>query len=274
MQNLMSTFMEWHYSLSHAHPPHTLCDFLFSLELQLKSHHLPFKILKKWHDILESLATGDTYSEEPTMYWKKDAMTHQALEKRVTGPLASRLLFDELAFNVSYSFYPTTLAEAVNMAALALKVAKAEKGVKSDISNVFGCSMPPHLESGTWGWSWRRKVWKAYNAIAKEDGDKNTWRQRYLTTGRKWNYYGATFFYGGLEHEVPGNPDHVCHVNHVSRRFFLLHAILSVCLIFDSARFYQCFSSVYLLNCLTCLECYLFDVWLLLFLYPLPFCFL
>jgi len=139
-------------------------------------------------------------------------LTHQAVEKRATGPLAMRLLYDELAFNVSYSFYPTTLAEAVNMAALALKVAKADKGAKSDISCVFGCSMPPHLESGTWGWSWRRKVWKAYSAIAKQDGDKKVWRQRYLTTGRKWNYYGATFFYGGLEHEVPGNPDHIVRV--------------------------------------------------------------
>ena len=178
-------------------------------ELQLKPHHLPFKILKKWHDILESLATGDTYSEEPTMYWKRDALTHQAMEKKVVSPLATRLLYDELAFNVSYSFYPATLAEAVNMAAIALKVAKADKGSKSDVSDVFGCSMPPHLESGTWGWRWRRKVWKAYTAIAKVEGDKKAWREKYLGTGRKWNYYGATFFYGGLEHEVPGNPDHV-----------------------------------------------------------------
>lgn len=183
-----------------------------SLQLQLKPHHLPFKILKKWHDILESLATGDTYSEEPTMYWKRDALTHQAMEKKVVSPLATRLLYDELAFNVSYSFYPATLAEAVNMAAIALKVAKADKGSKSDVSDVFGCSMPPHLESGTWGWRWRRKVWKAYTAIAKVEGDKKAWREKYLGTGRKWNYYGATFFYGGLEHEVPGNPDHIVRV--------------------------------------------------------------
>jgi len=183
-----------------------------SLQLQLKPHHLPFKILKKWHDILESLATGDTYSEEPTMYWKKDALTHQAVEKKVSGPLAMRLLYDELAFNVQYSFYPATLAEAIHMAALALKVAKADAGTKTDISDVFGCAMPPHLESGTWGWTWRRKVWKAYTAIAKEAGDKKAWRQKYLGAGRKWNYYGATFFYGGLEHETPGSPDHIVRV--------------------------------------------------------------
>jgi|AntRauTorckE5430_2_1112549.scaffolds.fasta_scaffold51231_2 hypothetical protein len=32
-----------------------------STELQLKPHHLPFKVMKKWQEILESFAIGDTY---------------------------------------------------------------------------------------------------------------------------------------------------------------------------------------------------------------------
>jgi hypothetical protein len=179
----------------------------------LKPHHLPFKILKKWHDILESLATGDTYSEEPTLYWKRDALVHVGLEKKHHASSAAiEMFYQELVFNVAYSFYPTSLPEAVELASVALRVEKGTAATKADMQTVTGCTLPPHLESKSWGWTWRRKVWHAYSHIQNQPGSKHDWQKQYLQIGWRWGYYGSTFFYGGLEHEHPGNPDQIVRV--------------------------------------------------------------
>jgi len=178
-----------------------------SLQLQLKPHHLPFKIMKKWQEILESFAIGDTYDEVPGIYWKRDALVHQDVEKKATSANAIKLLYYELEFNLAYSFYPVELNDAITFAALALRIRKGDAAKQGDIKAVPACFLPKHLESKSWGWTWRKKVYKAYKAHPPAGGKNLTLRQEYLKLGRKFSFYGSTFFYGGLEHELPGRPD-------------------------------------------------------------------
>jgi len=185
-----------------------------SLQLQVKPHHLPFKVMKKWSEILESFATGDIYSEVPTLYLKRDALLHPGIERKLKDPKTIELLFDELAHNIAYSFYPVTLDEAVHLAAKALRADRLDMAKKGDIRNCIGCYLPPHLERKVWGWTWRKKVWAAYKDVLKQEPalDATSCRQQYLEIGFTAGYYGATFFYGGLEHEKPGMPDKVVRI--------------------------------------------------------------
>jgi hypothetical protein len=54
--SVLADFCVTFSSNSSHHNPDAPCT-----ELQLKPHHLPFKVMKKWQEILESFAIGDTY---------------------------------------------------------------------------------------------------------------------------------------------------------------------------------------------------------------------
>jgi hypothetical protein len=165
---------------------------------------------------LETLATSahgaHLADEHPQLYWKRDATTHVGLEKRVEGNLALTMLYHELAFNITYSFYPCTLHDAVELAAMALKVEKGFKATKADMKALQSCKLPIHLRKKSWEWTWYRKVWNGYSKIASEPGSAKQWQKQYLTHGHRFHYYGAVFFYGGLEHDMEHHPDHTVRV--------------------------------------------------------------
>jgi hypothetical protein len=192
-----------------------------SLQLQLKPYHQPCEIVETWQDVLGKLAKNTVHTqsafnsegvthmeEQPTLYLKRDGLVHQALEKKVESELALQLLCDQLTFDVLYSFYPSTVAEAVDLAAVALKMTKGSAAEKADLKVVPGCGIPTHLEGIHWQWTWRRKVWKAFLKLQSLPGDGTTkWKKEYLALGHKWAYYGAPCYYGGIEADVPGLPD-------------------------------------------------------------------
>jgi len=189
-----------------------------SLQLQLKPHHLPFKLLKTWHDILEAYAQvnddeADTYNEQPQLYWKRDALMHMGAEKKVESPLALKMLYHELGFNIAFGIYPISMPEAIEFAAMALKIERGSKGVKAELKEITSCNLPTHLkQGGSWEWTWKRKVWSAYTAIKDAAGSTRQWQKQYLQMGHKYNYYGATFFYGTVEDDSKFIPDHVVRI--------------------------------------------------------------
>ena len=76
------------------------------------------------------------HAEIPALYFKRDAMVHQGLERKVQDPLAIRMFFYEMTFNVINSIYPCTLDEAVPLAAIHLHIACGNTAAKGDIAYV------------------------------------------------------------------------------------------------------------------------------------------
>lgn len=65
-----------------------------SLTVQLKPHHQPFKILRKWPELLALFtSTGEPETEAPIMYLKRADMCHQGIERKYTQPRIVELLF-------------------------------------------------------------------------------------------------------------------------------------------------------------------------------------
>jgi hypothetical protein len=60
---------------------------------------------------------------------------HQGIEMKCASPDAVELLYYELAFNLAYSFYPVELADAVDMAALVLRIEKGDDAKQGDIKS-------------------------------------------------------------------------------------------------------------------------------------------
>lgn len=174
---------------------------------------MPFKLLKRWPEILEQFTTGDIYNETASLYLKRDALLHKGIEKSLVDKASIKLLYEELVFNIAYSFYPCTVDEAVEFAANAFMADYLNEGTKSHLNTCVGTFLPPHLESKVWGWSWRKKVWSKFCSLKGTGANSHTyWRRRYIEMGFRAPFYGATFFYGGLENEKPGYSDVVVRV--------------------------------------------------------------
>ena len=58
---------------------------------------------------------------------------HAGIERKLKDPKTIELLFDELAHNIAYSFYPVTLDEAVHLAAKALRAERLDMAKKGDV---------------------------------------------------------------------------------------------------------------------------------------------
>lgn len=181
-----------------------------SLQIQLKDHHMPFKVLKRWSELLRTFAYVNPYSELPLMYFKRDEMFHQGLERRVSDSKCIRLLFEEMTFYMIYSFYPCSVDEAANLAAIHLKLFMKQKQVglipvpptKENVADCTGCNLPPHLVKQISHRKWRKAILEKFSCLEDNGVDDNTtWRQRYLAIGRRWSFYGSTFFYGHIEPE-------------------------------------------------------------------------
>jgi hypothetical protein len=71
--------------------------------------------------------------EVPQLYYKKDTVVHEYIEKKIDDPTVLELFFDEMTFNVVHSMYPLQVQDAVYLAAIHLQLAYGEKAKKEDI---------------------------------------------------------------------------------------------------------------------------------------------
>ena len=174
-----------------------------SLHLQMKEHHQPFKVMKKWPELLDTYTNPDPYGELPGVYLKRGMMFHQGLEREVKDPAVVKLLYEELMFNVQYSLYPAPLDSSIKLAALGLQVAldgrqEPAAAMKKHFKAVAECQRPPHLKRDIADRAWRSSVLEAYAAAPRlaSAGDRH---QACLRIGYKLPFYGSTFFYGHIE---------------------------------------------------------------------------
>eukprot|EP00052_Salpingoeca_macrocollata_P008294 m.65855 g.65855 ORF g.65855 m.65855 type:complete len:460 (+) comp16523_c0_seq2:600-1979(+) len=188
-----------------------------SLQLQMKAHHMPFKVLKKWPELLQSYTHSDPFGEVPVMYFKRDAIVHQGIERKIKDPIVLRLLFDEMSFNVLYSLYPCEFDEAAYLAAVHLQLARGNAATKNDIAEVENCLMPEHLRKSHKPKAWIKKVLELRKELSLGQDDVTALHVLYLQHGWSWPYYGCTFFFGDIEqrevkHVFQERPDEIVRV--------------------------------------------------------------
>lgn len=73
-----------------------------SLQLQMKPHHMPFKIMKKWTELLHQY-TVHGRSEVPSLYFKREVMVTKDMELATADAAARHMFYTELKFNLLYS---------------------------------------------------------------------------------------------------------------------------------------------------------------------------
>lgn len=170
----------------------------------MKDHHLPFKIVKKWPEVLDSFTSSDPYGEIPSIYFKRSDIFHRGLECQLEDSKSIELFFNELTFNIIYSFYPCELDLAIRLAAIHLRInCGLQAPDKATFKKIVGCSRPQHLSSAKSDRAWRSSVIDSAASIPTQQ-DTSQLRNMYLRLGRNLKHYGVTFFYGHIEPEVKG----------------------------------------------------------------------
>eukprot|EP00041_Stephanoeca_diplocostata_P015654 m.299452 g.299452 ORF g.299452 m.299452 type:complete len:481 (-) comp20112_c0_seq2:220-1662(-) len=172
-----------------------------SLQLQLKPHHQPFKIVKRWPELLSLFAkNANPEAEVAMLYLKRRETVHQGMERDYKDPQIVELLFDEMTFNIVYSFYPCDLEDAVLLAAIHLRMecGRGATITKDDFLDCEGAQLPDHLTRKISQKKWRKAVMEACEH-GQQFHSKIEYHMAYLKYGRHWPYYGAVFFYGYVE---------------------------------------------------------------------------
>ncbi|XP_022085914.1 putative FERM domain-containing protein FRMD8P1 isoform X2 [Acanthaster planci] len=98
------------------------------LQLQLKSHHIPFKLCRKWHDLLDKFTTAkeeQKANDEPMLYFQRNVFFPKAKEAQITDQKVLRLLYEEAKCNILQGNYP---CEPEDFEYLAGIIAYAENG--------------------------------------------------------------------------------------------------------------------------------------------------
>ncbi|EDQ88524.1 uncharacterized protein MONBRDRAFT_26295 [Monosiga brevicollis MX1] len=185
-----------------------------SLQLQVKDHQSPIKVLKAWpeliHDYTQVLADDET--ELPVIYFRRQALGHERATEDVN---TLTMLVRELTYNVVYSLYPVDRELAVSLAAIHLQLACGHEATKDDVdptpslfvrdSDIEGCLMPPHLKSFMNVFRpWRQAVLAARAELTISPDATFELMQRYLELGRQSPLYAAVFFFGQLEQDQTG----------------------------------------------------------------------
>eukprot|EP00051_Salpingoeca_urceolata_P035598 m.30541 g.30541 ORF g.30541 m.30541 type:complete len:419 (-) comp9476_c0_seq1:87-1343(-) len=174
-----------------------------SLHLQMKPDHLPFRVMKKWPELLETYSNSDPHGEIPAVYIRRSAHVTPMMEKRIKDPVAVKLLFGEMTFNIIYSLYPCTLEDAVYLAAIHLQLEKGRKANKKDVLKIEGCCVPPHLEPIREK-TWIKHVLDARAKLPIEQDEERLLHHLYLERGWEWSVYSSTFFFGEIEADDSG----------------------------------------------------------------------
>ncbi|XP_048586316.1 FERM domain-containing protein 8 isoform X2 [Nematostella vectensis] len=88
------------------------------LQLQLKDHHVPYKLRKVWPELLKKFTNANIEAvekDEPILCYKRNSFFPLAEEKKITDENMIRRLFEEAKFNVLTGRYPVDNERALKL---------------------------------------------------------------------------------------------------------------------------------------------------------------
>ncbi|XP_064393909.1 putative FERM domain-containing protein FRMD8P1 [Halichondria panicea] len=193
-----------------------------NLQLQLKSYHLPYKLFKRWKDLL-SQYTNATYenvcTEEPYLCLQRNTFLSLQEEKDLLQQLAPDkttidLLYHEAVYNVTKSPYPVQPEELHTLAGLQAAVFRVETGSEAilDLTN-FSKFYPTFMNVDTRSLVNKifsskpstalRRIQEQFSRESRlaydECTDANELKLKYLNKCWKHSMYGSLLFRGQIK---------------------------------------------------------------------------
>ncbi|KAK3749498.1 hypothetical protein QZH41_013476, partial [Actinostola sp. cb2023] len=182
------------------------------LQLQLKDHHVPYKLRKVWPELLKKFTNASNEAieiDEPILCYQRNSFYSLPEEKKITDNGSIRRLYEEAKFNVLSGLYPVTKQESIKLGGV---LAAIQNGKFNENIHRLGFFKDKLIEclpisACKVGWLHNRS---ARNALEQQLLD--SYREASATSSGlpgfyklfleySWNlpYYGSVFFTGQTE---------------------------------------------------------------------------
>nr|XP_006813165.1 PREDICTED: FERM domain-containing protein 8-like [Saccoglossus kowalevskii] len=200
------------------------------LKLQLKPHHVPFKLYRQWPDLLDRFtsATEDQKSrDEPVLIYQRNAFFPKSREKRITDNKILLRLFDEAKDNLLDGYYPCSSEDYDRLAAILARIDHgpflSRRHTPAFFKNKLSSYYPAHLCKTSWSLPVSSKNTAEYRIVEQykslqDNCNNNQYRQMLLDFCWSLPYYGCVFFTGQIEKPCHGsrkvreNPDRLIYI--------------------------------------------------------------
>ncbi|XP_054758164.2 FERM domain-containing protein 8-like isoform X1 [Lytechinus pictus] len=188
------------------------------LELQLKPHHIPFRLCRQWPDLLDKYTTHSEEvkaNDEPVISFQRNAFYPKDTEKKVMNAKIKSLLFVEAKGNILNGMYP---CEAEDYEYLAGVLASLEFGTYDEDQHQMGFFkdndlkkiLPTCMFKGGSRWSIVKgrtgammsveasilRHWKHFSELTDS---RKEYHHLFLEFCWKLPFYGSVFFRGQIE---------------------------------------------------------------------------
>ncbi|CAH1792219.1 unnamed protein product [Owenia fusiformis] len=206
------------------------CLWLISplLELQLKPHHVPFRLTQHWDELLQKYTTSseeEIERDEPVLIMQRNIYYPRELEEKIREPQMLKLLYSEAHSNITEGRYPWDTEHYFVLAGLASAIENGQFDevvhtadfYRENLSQFF----PHHMckpKTTFFGKPKRDSI--EFQLVQEHRSTSDQFRNhsiedlQYKYLQCCWNlpYYGCAFFAGQIERPrsglgLFGNPD-------------------------------------------------------------------
>ncbi|XP_070578032.1 putative FERM domain-containing protein FRMD8P1 isoform X2 [Ptychodera flava] len=194
------------------------CMWLTSplLKLQLKPHHVPYKLFRQWPDLLDRFTSATEEQknrDEPILCYQRNAFFPKGREKRIRDPSVLDRLYHEAKDNILEGYYPCTCEEYDKLAGYLARIDLGPFNINVHTPAFFRERLaefyPAHSCKTSWSLPVSSKTTAEYRIIEyykRLSGSERdmVFKKLFLETCWSFPFYGSVFFNGQIEKPVQG----------------------------------------------------------------------
>ncbi|XP_014669788.1 PREDICTED: FERM domain-containing protein 8-like isoform X2 [Priapulus caudatus] len=177
------------------------------LEIQLRPHHIPFRVVQQWPDLVQkytSATAEEIIQDEPVLMFRRNVFFSKAREMReATDAESLRLLYEEAKFNVVESRCPCSSADCEKLAGLQAVIEHGQydhnQHKPAFYKNKVRSYLPEYMCKSSWlKTKAETRISHQHMRMSTKD-PQDALYTKYLT--HVWNmpFYGSAFFKGQIE---------------------------------------------------------------------------
>ncbi|XP_069673566.1 FERM domain-containing protein 8 isoform X2 [Periplaneta americana] len=194
------------------------------LELQLKPHHKPYEICRKWRTLVSQYSTASESRierDEPVLSFQRNVFFSKRDEEKIKDQKLLDLLYEEARYNILEGRYPCEVSHYIMLGGIQARIELGPYNPQVHTTQFFReqqCKfLPAHVSRSTWSWlrisgknSPEVRLLEQFKRIPTSTPVRKLVR-KYLEFCWSLPYYGGAFFQGQVEQPVRGLTSLITH---------------------------------------------------------------
>ncbi|KAJ9585101.1 hypothetical protein L9F63_020557, partial [Diploptera punctata] len=194
------------------------------LELQLKHHHKPYEICRKWRTLVSQYSVASQSRierDEPVLSFQRNVFFSKRDEEKIKDQKLLDLLYEEAKYNILEGRYPCEVSHYIMLGGIQARIELGPYNPSVHTTQFFreeqGKFLPAHVSRSKWSWlrfsgknSPEVRLLEQFKRIPTNTPVRKLVR-KYLEFCWSLPYYGGAFFQGQVEQPVRGLTSLITH---------------------------------------------------------------